>query len=149
MDWQELHKIKKKYDWIWACYTETSIGLKLPIGDLRKLARLTNSKLALDATASIGLEEGHKYADVVSFSSCKGLLGLTGAGFIAYNKEPKNKVNSFVLNLKNAIKKKMTGPYHSIQSLELILENYKYFKKSIEINKKETLKKFKNYVKNF
>ncbi len=146
VDWKELQKIKKKYDWIWACYTETSCGLKLPIAELRKLSKLTNSKLALDATASFGLEDGHKYADVVSFSSCKGLLGLTGAGFITYNQEPKNKVKSFVLDLKNARDKKMTGPYHSIQSLELILKNYKNFRKSVKVNKKETLKKFSEYV---
>ena len=74
------------------------------------------------------------------------MLGLTGAGFISYNQEPKNKVKSFVLDLKNARDKKMTGPYHSIQSLELILKNYQNFRKSVKINKKETLKKFNEYV---
>ena len=146
IDWKKLDRVKKKYDWVWACYTETSIGLKLPINDLRKLSKVTKSKLALDATASFGLEDGHKYADVISFSSCKGLLGLTGAGFICYNQKPKNKVNSFVLNLLNAKEKKMTGPYHSIQSLELILNKYRLFKKSVEINKNETIKKFNKYV---
>ena len=34
----------------------------------------------LDATGSIGLERYHELADVISFSSCKGLFGLTGAG---------------------------------------------------------------------
>ena len=138
--------MKKKYNWIWACYTETSCGLKLSIDDLKKLSKKTNSKLAIDATASFGLEKNHKVADVISFSSCKGLLGLTGAGFICYNQEPKNKVNSFVLNLKNAKEKKMTGPYHSIQSLEIIVKNYKSFRKSVITNKKLALKKFKNYV---
>ena len=76
--------------------------------DLRKLSRSSSSRLALDATSSFGLEKGHKYADVISFSSCKGLLGLTGAGFICYHEKPKNKVNSFVLNLNNTLNKKMT-----------------------------------------
>ena len=146
IDWRKISTIKKKYDWIWACYTETSCGLKLSIEDLKKLSRTCKSKLAIDATASFGLERNHNYADVISFSSCKGLLGLTGAGFICYNQNPKNKVNSFVLNLNNARDKKMTGPYHSIQSLEMILKNFKYFKKSVEINKKLTLKKFKNHI---
>ena len=53
----------------------------------------------------------------------------------------KNMLSDFVLNLNNARDKKMTGPYHSIQSLEMILKNFKYFKKSVEINKKLTLKK--------
>ena len=146
VDWKNLSKVKKKYNWIWACYTETSCGLKLSIDDLKKLSKKTNSKLAIDATASFGLEKNHKVADVISFSSCKGLLGLTGAGFICYNQEPKNKVNSFVLNLKNAKEKKMTGPYHSIQSLEIIVKNYKSFRKSVVTNKKLALKKFKNYI---
>ena len=144
--WKDLDKIKKRYDWIWACYTETSCGLKLSMNDLRKVTKFSKSNLAIDATASFGLEKDHKYADVVSFSSCKGLLGLTGAGFICYNQTPKNKVNSFVLNLSSAKDKKMTGPYHSIQSLELILKNFKSFRKSVVINKKKMLKKFKDHV---
>lgn len=146
IDWKKIDKVKKKYDWIWACFTETSCGLKLSIKDLKKLSNSSNAKLALDATASFGLEKGHKNADVVSFSSCKGLLGLTGAGFICYNQKPKNKVNSFVLDLNNALNKKMTGPYHAVQSLELVLKNYKYFKKSVLINKTKALKKFKSLI---
>ena len=146
VDWKKMNEVKKKYDWIWACYTETSRGLKLSIKDLKKLSSSLGAKLVLDATASFGLEKGHEYADVVSFSSCKGLLGLTGAGFICYNQKPKNKVNSFVLDLNNALNKKMTGPYHAVQSLELVLQNYKYFKKSVMINKNKTLKKFKDLI---
>ncbi len=146
IDWKNLNKINQKYDWIWACYTETSRGLKIPISDLKKLKRKTKSKLALDATSSFGLEKDHNVADVISFSSCKGLLGLTGAGFICYNVKPKNKVNSFVLDINNSKNKKMTGPYHSIQSLELIVNNYKFFKRSVEINKKKAIKKFKRYI---
>ena len=37
----------------------------------------------IDATASIGIEEDHNLADVVSFSSCKSLFGLTGACLLA------------------------------------------------------------------
>ena len=146
VDWKNLDSVKNKYDWIWACYTETSNGFKLPIKELKKLSIRTKSKLAIDATASFGLENNHNLADVVSFSSCKGLLGLTGAGFICYNVEPKNKVNSFVLSLDNAKNKKMTGPYHSIQSLEHILKNYSKFKKSVIANKKKSLKRFKKYL---
>ena len=56
IDWKKINSVKKKYDWVWACYVETSIGLKLPIEGLKKLANRTRAKLALDATASIGLE---------------------------------------------------------------------------------------------
>ena len=65
-------------DWIVACPTETSCGLKLPITDLRNLAKSCGSQLMLDATASIGLEGDHDLADVIAYSSCKGLFGLTG-----------------------------------------------------------------------
>ena len=122
------------------------MGIKLSMFDLKNLSKRTKSKLVVDATASFGLEENHKLADVVSFSSCKGLFGLTGAGFICYKPEPKNKVNSYVLNIQNAKDKKMTGPYHAMQSLELVLENYKSFKRSVIINKKIALKKFKNFL---
>ena len=32
-------------------------------------------------------------------------MGLTGASFICYNHKPKNKVNSFVLNIQNLAEK--------------------------------------------
>ena len=38
IDWKDMNKIKGKYDWIWCCYVETSIGLKLPIFD-KKLSK--------------------------------------------------------------------------------------------------------------
>ena len=40
----------------------------------------------------------------------------------------------------------MTGPYHIILSLKDILKNYNLFKKSILLNKKIFLKKFKNFL---
>ena len=70
---------------------ETSCGLKLSIDDLKKLSKKTNSKLAIDATASFGLEKNHKVADVISFSSCKGLLGLTELDLFVITKNPKIK----------------------------------------------------------
>lgn len=146
IDWKKISSFKGKLDWVWACATETSAGLRIPIKDLKKLSSSSGSKLALDATASIGLEADHKLADVISFSSCKGLMGLTGASFVCYKDKPKNKVNSFILNILNHKNKKMTGPYHTIQSLDGILKNYENMKKSIIINKKVFLKKFKNYL---
>lgn len=147
IDWKEIKNYKGKIDWILACYVETSVGLKLSIKDLKDFKRRMKSKLALDATASIGLEENHEIADVIGYSSCKGLFGLTGAGFIAYNNEPKNKVKSFNLNIENHINKKMTGPYHAICSLINVLKNHKKFKQSVIINKKKIMRKMiKNLV---
>jgi aspartate aminotransferase-like enzyme len=142
-----IYKVKKKYDWIWCCYVETSKGLKLPIFKIKKLAKKLNAQLALDATASIGLEKNHELADVISFSSCKGLFGLTGAAFVASKKKPINKVKSFYLNYMNHVKKKMTGPYHIIQSLDSILIKYKFYLKSVLTNKKKFVLKYKSFLK--
>ena len=52
-----------------SCYTETSCGLKFPIKLLQETSEKLSAKLMLDATASIGLEENHKIADVIAYSS--------------------------------------------------------------------------------
>jgi len=117
----ELDGFNGQTDWIVACLTETSTASLLPIEILRDLADRTGSQLMLDATASIGLEDGHELADVIGYSSCKGLLGLTGAAFIAYNESPRNQIQSFNLSLESHLQRLTTGPYHAIQSLSLIL----------------------------
>ena len=122
INWNNLYDINGKYDWIVSCVTETSIGLKIPIRELYKIKKNCKSKLMLDATASIGLEDGHELADLIAYSSCKGLFGLTGASFIAFNKNPQNEIKSFYMSIYNHINKKMTGPYHTIQSLHKILQ---------------------------
>ncbi len=146
INWNKINSVNGKFDWIVACYTETSIGLKLDMNNLLKLKKKCNSKLMLDATASFGLETDHHNADVMSFSSCKGLFGLTGASFVCFDQNPSNEVKSFNLNLKNHLEKKMTGPYHSICSLFKILKNYNDFKYSVLENKKRFLRKFKEVI---
>ncbi len=146
VNWKNLNEITEKFDWVIACSTETSCGLKVPIKDLYKLKKKTKSKLMLDATASIGLEKDHELADVLSFSSCKGLFGLTGACFICFNVNIYNDVRSFYLKLSNHVEKKMTGPYHTIYSLYSILKNYDDFRFTVLTNKKKFLKKMKDYL---
>lgn len=141
-----LDDIYKKYDWVLGCPVETSIGLKIPITKLHKLKKRCKSKLALDATASIGLEVDHGFADVIGYSSCKGLFGLTGAAFVAFNSLPGNNINQFNLNIYNHLEKKMTGPYHPICSLYEVLKNYNDFKYAVTINKKVFLKKMSQYL---
>ncbi len=140
--WKDLENFSGKFDWVWACPTETSCGLKIPIVELKKFSKKVKAKLALDATASIGLESSHELADVISFSSCKGLFGLTGACFVSYNHNPENEVSSFNLDINSHIQKRMTGPYHSIQSLEKILANHNNFAYSVRINKNKFMKIF-------
>lgn len=137
LDWKKYENINRKYDWIIFCYTETSLGLKLPLKKIYDVAKKFNSKIMLDATASFGLEKYHEYADVFSYSSCKGLFGLTGASFISFDSLPSNKIESFNLNINSHLNKKMTGPYHAIYSLDLVLKNHSDFLYSVKINKKK------------
>jgi aspartate aminotransferase-like enzyme len=146
ISWTSISKVKNRYDWICACPVETSIGLKIPIKQLHKLKKKTKSKLMLDATGSMGLENNHKLADLCTFSSCKGLFGLTGASFVSYKSKPNNKVKSFYMDINTHINKKITGPYHSIGSLFYVMKNYENMKKAVLSNKKKFLNKFKNYL---
>lgn len=148
LDWKKIDNFKssKKINWVIACPTETSIGLHVPIKKIKKLSLNLRSKLMLDATASFPLDPDHHLADVLSYSSCKGLCGLTGASFINYNLKPNYYKNSFYLNLLNHENKKMTGPYHTILSLKNIMSDYSSFKKAIKINKNFFSKKFANYL---
>lgn len=134
-EWENLDKVNGKFDWILSCYVETSCGLKLPIDGLHKTAKRLGAKLMLDATASIGLEEGHYLADVIAFSSCKGLFGLTGACFICYNSLPVVEVDSFYLSIDSHVEKKMTGPYHAICSLYDVLPKHEEFRAAVITNK--------------
>lgn len=146
VDFDELDSISEKYDWIFSCYTETSRGYKISIEKLKQKAENLKSKIMLDATASIGLEINHHFADVIGYSSCKGLFGLTGAAFIAYNNPPQNEVSSFYMNLQNHIDKKMTGPYHAICSLFETIKSHEKYKYSVIKNKEKFLNKFKNFI---
>lgn len=149
IEWKEIYKkkIKSKYDWVIACPTETSKALLVPIKDLSRFAKMSGAKLMLDATGSIGLEKDHRLASVLSFSSCKGIFGFTGAAFIAYDIERlKKRRLSFYQNLETHIQKKVTGPYNTILSLYNVLKNFQKLKYSVLINKKKIKLKMKKYL---
>ena len=134
-NWTAIDGLAGKVDWVLACATETSTGVKLPITQLRQLADRHGARLMLDATASIGLEDGHELADVIAYSSCKGLFGLTGAAFIASHALPAVEVDSFYLSYANHRDKRMTGPYHAILSLADVLPRHADFREAVVINK--------------
>ena len=146
VEWNSLDNIRGNYDWLVACVTETSAGILLPIKDSANLAKKINARLMLDATASIGLENNHDYADVIAYSSCKGLFGLTGGSFIAFNEKPTIDVDSFYLNLNTHMNKGVTGPYHTIASLYEVLPNHEKFAFAVKKNKQVFLEKFNNYL---
>ena len=125
-----------RYDWVLTVYTETSIGLRNDIRDMRALADKLGARLLVDATGSIGLEEHHELADVVAFSSCKGLFGLAGAAFVAHKVPPDVAEPSFSLSLANHAQRSMTGPYHAICSLDRVLEDHAGFREAVNTGKR-------------
>lgn len=146
IDWKDINSVTEKFDWVLACPVETSVGLLVPITDLHLLAQRCGAKLFLDATASIGLEAGHELADVVTFSSCKGLFGLTGGSFITHNNEPTFEPKNFYMKLATHANKRTTGAYHAIQSLHHTLDNHEALKQSVIVNKQVFIDRFAEYL---
>lgn len=144
--WQDMDAASGRFDWVWACPTETSCGLKIPIQSLSTLAQGLSAQLMLDATASIGLEPDHHLADVIAYSSCKGLFGLTGACFIAFNDMPDHEPDSFYLSLATHLEKRMTGPYHAIASLADVLPRHQHFREAVVVNKERFLRDMHDWL---
>lgn len=143
IDWDELTAVSGTYDWVLSCSTETSMGLRIGMSGLRRLADQTGARLLLDATASIGLEAGHELGDVVCFSSCKGLLGFSGASFICYNSDPQIEINSFCLSLNTYRERRVTPPLHAICSLAEVLPIHDEFRSAVIENKNRFLMEFR------
>lgn len=142
--WDKVDHASGKYDWIIGCSTETSMGLKIDISKFRQLADRTDAQILLDATASIGLERGHELCEVVCFSSCKGLLGFSGASFVCFNTDPQVEVRSFYLDLETHRNRRVTPPLHAICSLSHVLPNHEYFRSAVVENKERFLARFRN-----
>ena len=136
----QLNSHEGNYDWILCTYTETSTAFKHDASVLLQAKSNFQSKLFMDATGSIGLESQHEIADVLAFSSCKGLLGLTGASFIGF-KSGLNKINnsSFYLDIDTHIQRKVTGPYHIIATLAEIMKVHHIYHERIIQSKKNLL----------
>ena len=139
--------LKKKYDWILFVYVETANCRKYDIIKVNKIAKRLKSKIMLDATASIGLEKNHNLADVIFFSSCKGLLGPTGLGFVAFKKKIKYKpLKDFWFDLETHKNSKYTLGYNCIASLYGVSKKHNLYKKRIfyasNLLKKYSVSKF-------
>lgn len=146
VDHNDLAETSGRFDWVFACSTETSCALRLPIPELAAQARRLGARLMLDATASIGLEGDHEQADVIAYSSCKGLFGLTGASFIAFNDGPGHGVDSFYLDLASHLEKRMTGPYHAIASLAEVLPRHQEFREAVVVNKQRFMRRMAGHL---
>ena len=147
--YDELTSIKNKFDWVLCAYTETSVAFKIDLDIVRDKANDCDAKLFVDATGSIGLEDRHELADVMAFSSCKGLFGLTGACFVAYKSSLKlNNTNHFYFNLETHKNKMTTGPYHAIASLYGVINKHNIFKQRVISSKHRILNKYQDIVRN-
>jgi len=146
--YQELNDLDDRFDWVLCAYTETSVAFKVDLQFVREKANKCGSRLFVDATGSIGLEDHHELADLMAFSSCKGLFGLTGACFIAYKNDlsPKD-LSHFYFNINTHKNRMVTGPYHAIASLYGVIERHSIFKQRVIKSKNYILDKYQDIVR--
>ena len=106
--YDEINSIKSDFDWVLCAYTETSTAFKLDLKYVKYRTDKLGAKLFVDATSSIGLESHHELADIMAFSSCKGLFGLTGASFVAHKSNLVSKqLDTFYFNLETQKQKRL------------------------------------------
>lgn len=150
--YDSLHEQTGQYDWIVCCYVETSCGIKLDAQTLRQHTDRMGARLFMDATASIGLEQDHEVADLMAFSSCKGLFGLTGAAFIAYREGlevASGRVwrdSSYYFNIDTHQQLGVTGPYHVICALDEIRGQHLQMLERVIKSKQKTLELWQDCI---
>ena len=137
----------KKIDWIFLAHSETGNGWKFSDNYLNKIKhKFPNTKFMFDSTASINLEK-ENISDVQCFSSCKGLGGITGAAFIAYNVNRLDNRNlPFTFDISTYENKLFTGPYHAICSLEYSVKNLDKIRLNVKKQKEIFIKKYKENI---
>ena len=147
--YEDLQDINEEFDWFMCAYTETSIAFKVELDLVKAKSIECGAKLYVDATGSIGLEEGHHLADVAAFSSCKGLFGLTGACFVAHkeNLTKRQDTGLFYFNLETQKNKMVTGPYHAIASLYGLIGSHDLYRERVVESKREVLQKWPHLVR--
>ena len=146
--YEELDHVNQKFDWVLCAYTETSVAFKLDLQMVRNKVNSVGAQLFVDATGSIGLEDHHELADVLAFSSCKGLFGLTGACFIGHKQGLIAKDSRhFYFNINTHKNKMVTGPYHAIASLYGVIKKHSLFRQRVINSKNHILNKYKDIVR--
>lgn len=144
----ELNSVNESHDWIVSCYTETSCAYRIDLQAVRARADSIGARLFLDATASMGLEPDHGLADVMGFSSCKGLFGLAGAAFLAYGADvtPAAMPESYYFNLETHQNHGVTGPYHVLCSLVDVIDRHEVMVDRVRASKQKALDMWKDYL---
>jgi cytidyltransferase-like protein len=146
--YEEIDSIEGSYDWVMSVYTETSIAFKVDLERIRNKSNELGAKLYIDATGSIGLEGNHDLADVMAFSSCKGLFGLAGACFVAYKHGlTERSGNGYYCNLDTHRNNMVTGPYHAIASLYGVMDKHNILRSRVIESKKKVLEKWVHLVR--
>lgn len=148
-DYDGLQSMTGQFDWVAFAYTETSVAFKCDIDIVRSAAQSLGAKVFCDATGSIGLEANHQYADLMAFSSCKGLFGLSGACFIAHDGNlSRMETRGFYTNLKTHEEKKVTGPYHALASLYHVKEIHSILIERLMKSKFSIVNTYGKYITN-
>lgn len=146
-NYDELLNIDGEFDWLLCAYTETSHAFKIDLQLIREKSDSLGAKLFADSTGSIGLENNHDICDLIAFSSCKGLFGLTGAAFVAY-KDELNVIRNegFYTNIETHINHKVTGPYHTVASLYNIIDIHDVLRRRVVNSKKAVIETYSKYI---
>ena len=158
MDWPAFQKMAaaqpgssaSKFDWIVCAYTETADAFALDLKLVKEFADRQGARLMVDATGSINLEDNHELADVAMFSSNKGLGGLTGSGFITFNKALRLDFSPvalpFILDLNTYLEKLTTSPAHTLLSLDTISSRFALHKEKMRQSKLQFMEIYREYL---
>ena len=147
IDYAELDQVTGQFDWLMCAYTETSKAFKVDLLKVRSKANKLKACLYVDATGSIGLEDDHGAADVIGFSSCKGLFGLAGACFVAHKSTlSMNEVTGVYQQIKTHKQHLVTGPYHALASLHAVIPRHSILRDRVRSSKEKILNECVDYV---
>jgi cytidyltransferase-like protein len=158
VDWATFEKMSEenaasdtnKFDWVVCAYTETADAFALDLKLVKKFADAHGARLMVDATGSINLEDNHELADVAMFSSNKGLGGLTGAGFITFNKAVRPKSGAgklpFILDLNTYLDKLTTSPAHTLLSLDTVSTRFAEHKNLMRQSKRQFMEIYREFL---
>lgn len=147
VDYVDLANVDGQFDWLLCAYTETSKAFKVDLPWVKQKANALGARFYVDATGSIGLEDHHELGDVLAFSSCKGLFGLTGACFVAYQSDLViDDVSAFYGRLKTHEQHLVTGPYHAIASLYGVIHQHKLLRQRVRESKLKILTHCAEYI---
>jgi 2-aminoethylphosphonate-pyruvate transaminase len=144
----DINKIEGSYDWVVCTYTETGLATIIDLAMVRKSADKFGALLMVDATGSIGLEDNHDLADVLAFSSCIGLFGLSGAAFVAHKSGlATSGTDRFYMNINTHKNRMVTGPNHAIASLFGVIDIHETIKERVRQSKSYVMSRWSEFVR--